>query len=123
MANAINWFEIPVTDMSRAVKFYCDVMGYESMIQMNMGELEIAFFPMEKDEVSGSLCKGELYKPNTEGSLIYLNGNPDLNIMLSKIELAGGKVVTAKTLITEEIGYMAFFIDSEGNRVAFHSDK
>ncbi|KAF0162207.1 MAG: glyoxalase/bleomycin resistance protein/dioxygenase [Ignavibacteria bacterium] len=123
MANALNWFEIPVTDMARAVKFYCEVMGYESMYQMNMGGIDMAFFPMEGDGVGGSLSKGEGFIPTTGGSLIYLNANPDLAIPLSKIEDAGGKVIMPKQLITDEIGYMATFIDCEGNRVAFHSNK
>lgn len=123
MANVLNWFEIPVTDMARAVKFYCTVMGYESMYQMNMGGIDMAFFPMEGEGVGGSLSKGEGFTPTTDGSVIYLNGNPDLAIPLSKIEEAGGKIILPKQLITEEIGYMAIFIDSEGNRVAFHSNK
>ncbi|MEW6652185.1 MAG: VOC family protein [Bacteroidota bacterium] len=123
MANVLNWFEIPVTDMDRAVKFYSEVMGYESMYQTNMEGIDMAFFPMEGESVSGSLCKGEWYKPTTDGLIIYLNANPDLEIPLSKVEAAGGKVILPKKLITEEIGYMAIIIDSEGNRVAFHSSK
>ncbi|KAF0152183.1 MAG: glyoxalase/bleomycin resistance protein/dioxygenase [Ignavibacteria bacterium] len=123
MANVLNWFEIPATDIERAVKFYCEVMGYESMYQTNMEGLDMAFFPMDDESVGGSLCKGEWYKPTADGPIIYLNANPDLAIPLSKIEAAGGHVVLPKKLVTEEIGYMAIFIDSEGNRVAFHSNK
>lgn len=123
MANVLNWFEIPVSNMERAVKFYTEVMGYDSMYQMNMGGYDMAFFPMEGEGVGGALVKGEGCIPNANGSVIYLNSNPDLAIPLSKIEAAGGKVLMPRTLITEEIGYMATFIDSEGNKVAFHSNK
>lgn len=123
MANVLNWFEIPVTDMERAVKFYCEVMGYESMYQMNMGGYDMAFFPMEGEGVGGALVKGDVCVPSQNGAMIYLNANPDLSTPLSKIETAGGKIIMPKTLITEEIGYMATFVDSEGNRVAFHSNK
>ncbi|MFA7418755.1 MAG: VOC family protein [Melioribacteraceae bacterium] len=123
MANVLNWFEIPVTDMERAVKFYTEVMGYDSMYQMNMGGYDMAFFPMEGEGVGGALVKGEGCIPNANGSVIYLNANPDLAIPLSKIEEAGGKILMPRQLITEEIGYMATFIDSEGNKVAFHSNK
>jgi predicted enzyme related to lactoylglutathione lyase len=123
MANVLNWFEIPVSNMERAVKFYTEVMGYDSMYQMNMGGYDMAFFPMEGEGVGGALVKGEGCIPNANGSVIYLNANPDLAIPLSKIEAAGGKVLMPRTLITEEIGYMATFIDSEGNKVAFHSNK
>lgn len=123
MANVLNWFEIPVTDMERAVKFYCEIFGYESMYITHMGGFDMAFFPMEGDGVGGALCKGEWYKPIQDGSLIYLNGNPDLAIILNKVEEAGGKVIMPKRIITEEIGYMGLFIDIEGNKVALHSNK
>jgi uncharacterized protein len=123
MANVLNWFEIPVTDMDRAVKFYTTIFGYKSMHQMNMGGFDMAIFPMEGDGVGGALCKGEWYTPSQEGAVIYLNGNPDLDVPLSKVESAGGKVIMQKKFITEEIGYMAMFVDCEGNRVALHSNK
>jgi uncharacterized protein len=121
MANVLNRFEIPIADMERAVKFYSEIFGYESMYQMSMGGFDMAFFPMEGDGVGGALCKGEWYKPTQDGAVIYLNANPDLAVQLSKVESAGGKVLMPKKLITEEYGYMALFIDSEGNRVALHS--
>lgn len=121
--NTINWFEIPVTDLQRAVNFYCRIFGYEAMYQMNMGGIDMAFFPMEGEGVSGALCKGKDYNPTMDGAVIYLNGNPDLNNILSKVESFGGKVLVEKTIITEDIGYMALFVDSEGNKVALHSNK
>ncbi|MBX3009542.1 MAG: VOC family protein [Melioribacteraceae bacterium] len=122
MSNVLNWFEIPVIDMERAVKFYCRIFGHESMYITHMGGFDMAFFPMEGDGVGGALCKGEWYKPTQDGSLIYLNGNPDLANILDKVEEAGGKVIMPKRIITEEIGYMGLFIDIEGNRVALHSN-
>ena len=41
--------------------------------------------------------------------------------VLDKIESAGGKVLMAKTAISPEIGHMAFFEDSEGNKIGLHS--
>jgi predicted enzyme related to lactoylglutathione lyase len=55
--------------------------------------------------------------------IVYLNGNPDLKTVLDKVESAGGRVIMPKTQISPEIGYMAFFVDSEGNRMALHSQK
>lgn len=85
--------------------------------------MKMAFFQYEpaSGKVAGSLVEGPMHKPNTDGAVIYLNGNPDLDNALSKIEKSGGKVLMPKTLITPEIGYMAFFTDTEGNRVALHS--
>jgi predicted enzyme related to lactoylglutathione lyase len=123
MANVINWFEIPVNDIDRAMKFYTHVLGGEFQ-SMEMYGVKMAFFPMEsQDGVGGSLCQGEGYKPTMDGAKIYLNGGQDLSAPLAKVEKAGGKVTMPKTKINDDIGYMAFFIDSEGNNMAFHSPK
>ena len=64
----------------------------------------------------------EFYKPSTNGVLIYFTAfSGDLNNELEKIEKSGGIVLHPKTLISEEIGHMAIFLDSEGNRIALHS--
>jgi predicted enzyme related to lactoylglutathione lyase len=121
-ANIVNWFEIPVSDMARAKKFYQDVFSIEMNEMETMGSV-MAFFPMENmnGKVSGALVKGSKNKPGAEGALVYLNGNPDLGIALGKVEAAGGKVTMPKTKITDDIGYMAFFTDTEGNSLALHS--
>lgn len=122
--NALNWFEISVSDIKRAKIFYETIFGIEMPTQEMMG-MQMAFFPSEdmNGKVSGSLVQGDMHKPSADGAKIYLNGNPDLNIALSKVESAGGKVIMPKTHIGEDIGNMAFFIDSEGNTVALHSNK
>ena len=122
--NALNWFEIPVTDISRAKKFYETIFGF-SMEQQDMMGMLMASFPYEdmNGKVSGALVQSPQHTPGTDGVKIYLNGNPDLAIALSKVEAAGGKVSMPKTKITEEIGFMAFFTDSEGNSMALHSNK
>ncbi|MDX2188654.1 MAG: VOC family protein [Bacteroidota bacterium] len=121
--NALNWFEISVNDISRAKKFYETIFGID-MPQQEMMGMQMAFFPAEdmNGKVSGSLVQSPQHKPSTEGSKIYLNGNPDLSLALSKVESAGGKVIMPKTKISDEVGYMGFFIDSEGNAMALHSN-
>lgn len=120
--NIINWFEISVSDMARAKKFYETVFSIE-MHQMEMMGMQMAFFPMENmnGKVSGALVQGPMHKPSMDGAKIYFNGNPDLSVALGKIEAAGGKITMPKTKINDETGYMAFFIDTEGNGVALHS--
>ena len=122
--NALNWFEISVNDISRATKFYETIFGIELQQQEMMG-MKMAFFPAEdmNGKVSGGLVQGPMHKPSADGAKIYLNGNPDLGNALSKIEVAGGKVLMPKTKITDEIGFMAYFTDTEGNTVALHSNK
>jgi predicted enzyme related to lactoylglutathione lyase len=121
--NALNWFEISVNDIARAKKFYEDIFSIK-MDTMEMMGMQMAFFPMENMNgyVSGGLVQGPMHKPSADGAKIYLNGNPDLDEALSKVEAAGGKVTMPKTKISDDIGYMAFFIDTEGNGVALHSN-
>jgi predicted enzyme related to lactoylglutathione lyase len=122
--NALNWFEIPVTDMQRAKHFYQTVFGIH-MEDMNMPgmEMEMAGFPMDmgSGKVSGALVKSDYHRPSKDGVVIYLNANPDMKEILERIKDEHGEVVMPKTQISPEIGYMAFFIDSEGNRIALHS--
>ena len=120
--NSLNWFEIPVTDMQRAKHFYQVAFGIH-MDDMSMPGMEMAGFPMEmgSGKASGALVKSDYSKPSIDGVLIYLNANPDMADILDRILSEGGQIVMPKTLITPEIGYMANFIDTEGNRIALHS--
>lgn len=120
MRNAINWFEIPATDIDRAVKFYSTILGVEFQTT-EMGGYKMAFFPMEQSGVSGAIVSGEGCEPSQTGTLVYLNAGDDLSDILSRVEPNGGSVVMPKTLINEEYGYMAAFIDTEGGKVALHS--
>lgn len=125
-SNPVGWFEIPVADMDRAVKFYETVLGYQLQRQP-MGELDMAWFPWIQNGggAPGALAyHKEWYKPSSQGVLIYLSSpSGDLSHELDKVENAGGKVLMPKKLITEDIGYMAVFADTEGNTLAFHSLK
>ncbi|MES2778846.1 MAG: VOC family protein [Bacteroidota bacterium] len=122
--NALNWFEISVADIKRAKRFYETIFGI-TMEQQEMMGMQMAFFPAEdmNGKVSGSLVQSPNHKPSMDGAKVYLNGNPNLDITLSKVEAAGGKIVMPKTHISDDIGCMAFFVDSEGNAVALHSNK
>ncbi len=121
-SNNLNWFEIPAADIKRAKAFYENVFKIDMPEQEMMG-MKMAFFPWEmgSGKAAGGLVEGPMHTPSQEGAVIYLNANPDLQTALDRIEDAGGKVVMPKTSISEDIGHMAFFIDSEGNKMALHS--
>lgn len=120
MSNVINWFEIPAANFDRAVKFYSDVFACP-LHHQEMGETKYGFFPAEGDAVSGAIAAGPMYKPSAHGSVVYLNGGKDLAQPLSRVESAGGKIVVPKTKVSDEVGYIAMFSDSEGNTIALHS--
>ncbi len=122
--NSLNWFEISVADIHRAKRFYESVFGI-TMEQQSMMGMEMAFFPSEpgNGKASGGLVQGPMHKPSGDGVKLYLNANPDLSVALGKVEKAGGKVAMPKTKINDDIGFMAFFSDTEGNTIALHSQK
>lgn len=121
--NAINWFEISVKDIARATKFYEAILEIKTTPIEMMG-MQMAMFPGDgsKGHVSGALVQSSTHIPSSTGALIYLNANPDLDLVVKRIENAGGNVSMPKTLIDENSGYMAFFTDTEGNTVGLHSN-
>jgi uncharacterized protein len=123
MQHAISWFEIPSTDLERATKFYETIFGVQ-LIAMDTPNIRMRLFPLEDmSGIGGAVVdSGGFHKPSlTDGPLIYLNGNPDVQIILDKIEAAGGKIMVPKTEISPEYGYMTVIIDTEGNRIGLHS--
>lgn len=124
--NVVGWFEIPVQDMDRAVKFYETVFGF-SLSRHKMGPADMAWFPMVDRGMgaAGSLTfYRDAYRPSADGVLIYFTAfSGDLSIELSRVEAAGGKVLESKQLISDDVGFMGIFLDSEGNRIALHSRK
>lgn len=119
LKNYVNWFEIPSYNFDRAIAFYNEI--YE--IEMETSEANgyyIGYFPAKKG-IGGAVVCGEGCVPSTVGPLLYLNAGNDLDKVLSRVDAAGGRVVMPKTLIGEEEGHFALFIDTEGNRLALHS--
>ena len=123
MKNAINWFEIPVKHFDRAKTFYATIMGAEISV-MPHPQMKYGMFPYDTKNagIGGAIVESEGYEPSSKGSVVYLNGGDDLSKPLAKVEKAGGKIIMPKTSLGPN-GFMAHFIDTEGNRVAFHSMK
>jgi uncharacterized protein len=122
--NSITWFEIPVSDFERARKFYSAIYDFD-MPSTQVGEVKMGFFIYEQIQhrVGGAICFGAGYTPSQTGVLAYLNAGEDLSVVLNRIENAGGKILKPKTFAGEGIGYVAQFVDTEGNRIALHSRK
>lgn len=118
----INWFEIPATDIKRAVTFYNRVFDL-SLEVIDCGSEKMACFP-EINGISGSITEMEGMEPSAKGTLITMDGGDDLNDRLAMVEKAGGKILKTKTKIeVEGRGYFALFSDSEGNTIGLYSDK
>lgn len=123
-SNSLNWFEIPALDLDRARKFYETIFGIQ-METMEMMNMKMAMFPygVESGKAGGALVQSDQNRPAAGGCIIYLNANPDLQEVLNRIPSAGGSILMEKTVISADIGCMAFFTDTEGNQVALHSNR
>lgn len=118
--NPVGWFEIPVTDMDRAMKFYQAVFGFE-LSRCTVNEYDMAFFPMQDNAsgATGTLITGHGYAPSRTGTIIYFMA-PDIEATLAKVEQNGGKTTIPKKSIGEH-GFIGWFEDCEGNTIALHS--
>jgi predicted enzyme related to lactoylglutathione lyase len=119
--NSLNWFEIPALDITRAQKFYETIFDLK-MELAPMGDSMMAFFPMDggSGKANGALVQSDMHKPSVDGSIVYLNANPNMDPVIARVEEAGGKVVVPKMSIGEH-GNIAFIIDCEGNKMGIHS--
>jgi predicted enzyme related to lactoylglutathione lyase len=119
----VGWFEIPVNDMDRAIAFYEKVFDCRLDKQV-MGDFQMAWFPWGDDGkgAGGSLVyHKEFYETSgLAGALIYFSSE-NCEVELGRVSEAGGTVQIPKRMITPDIGYMGVFLDSEGNRIAIHS--
>jgi len=120
MNSYLSIFEIPANNFSRAVNFYEKLMEF-SIETIDMQGTTMGLFPAENQAVFGAVVKGEGYEPAANGVTIYLNAGENLQHMLDRAVANGAEVVVPKTMIDEENGYFAMFLDTEGNRIGLHS--
>ncbi|HBR99072.1 MAG TPA: hypothetical protein DD979_17085 [Gammaproteobacteria bacterium] len=118
--NAVNWFEIPVSDLDRATDFYQHMMHTELERSNAMDGMDLAIFPYDEQSVSGALVKAEFLTPASSGSVVYLNAEGILDDAISRAQEKGASIAIPKTAIGEH-GFFAHIIDCEGNRVGLHS--
>ena len=119
--HAVNWFEIPVSNIDRAQAFY-EKLFAAKLDRQTMGEQTLAVFPYDDNAVGGCLLAGaSVPEPSANGSLVYLNAQPSLDAVLARVEAAGGRITTPKVQLPGDMGVFAHITDSEGNRLGLHA--
>src|SRR5262245_61670459 len=102
MKHAISWFEIPSIDLDRDQKFYETVFNIK-MNPIDMPNIQMRIFPIDNpmEGVGGAVVHSDgFHVPSvSDGPLLYLNGNPDVQNILDRVEAAGGKIMVPKTEI------------------------
>jgi predicted enzyme related to lactoylglutathione lyase len=121
-SNSLNWFEIPALDLERAKKFYETVFATELEPISEMMGMSMSVFPADPAKVGGALVKSQYHVPSSTGAWVYLNANPSMQAVVDRIAGAGGTVTMPPMQVSPEIGYMAGFVDSEGNAMALHAN-
>ncbi|URC14884.1 VOC family protein [Flavobacterium sp. B183] len=118
-SNPVVYFEIPVTNIERAIQFYSAVFGFE-FERDRIHDNEMAFFPLIEGNngISGALAQGEIYKPTIDGTLVYLN-TEDIEETINLVVKNGAEILFPITS-NGEFGWVAEFKDCEGNRIALH---
>lgn len=121
MSHTVCWVDLPVSDLDRGISFYSKVLD-RSLEKQEYEGTAFAFFAHEKGEVAGCLVeKGKNMEPKTDGPLIYFSVNGRLDQAIELAEQNGGTIKEAKHSIGPH-GFRAIIMDSEGNRVALHSE-
>jgi predicted enzyme related to lactoylglutathione lyase len=125
--NVLTWFEIPVTDIDRAQKFYETILDIK-MLKRTDGADEAVFFPFDPNmiqatsgRVTGVLSRSDRNQPSDKGTVIYINASPNIQTVLDKVEKAGGKRIGPSIQIPA--GLIALIMDSEGNKIGLHAEK
>jgi uncharacterized protein len=120
-ANPVGYFEIPVTNMDRAEAFYATVFNLE-MHRQTIDGYEMSLFPFDANGfgASGALAKGDVYVPSKMGVVIYFSVK-SIDETLKVATQNGASVLYPKKSIGE-MGFVAEFEDSEGNRIALHQN-
>ena len=120
MKSYISMFEIPATDISRAINFYQALLDIK-IENMDIEGMQMGILPYERQMVTGVIIKADGYKPSADGVTMYLNAGENLQVVLERVEKNGGKIIVPKTVHADESGYFAIFLDSEGNKMALNS--
>lgn len=120
--NPVCWFDIFVSDIDRAKKFYEAVFGVQFTDLPNEWGKQ-SFFPFENDgqNITGALVEKSDYVANTNNTVVYF-ASEDCVIEETKVESAGGKIVRPKMSIGE-FGFVSILVDTEGNTIGLYSRK
>lgn len=114
------WFEIPVADFNRACGFYEAILD----VTLNRGRFgpdPIAIFPYQEPGIGGCITQSQSFVPGSGGPVVYVNADPSLDAVLTRVESAGGKVLVPRTALPEDKGFYARILDTEGNAVGLHA--
>ena len=116
----ISMFEIPATDISRAINFYEALLDIK-IEEMDIDGMQMGILPYERQMITGVIVQADGYKSSSNGVTLYLNAGENLQVVLDRVEKNGGQILLPKTAHADESGFFALFLDTEGNRLGLNS--
>ena len=117
MINRAVWFDIPVADLDRAIRFYAAVLA----IDVHREKFEqFDFAVLEHEQGNGGCLIPDAGAVSRGGILVYFNTDGRIRDAVTEVEKNGGQVLKDTHAIGPH-GYRAIVLDSEGNRIALHS--
>ena len=120
--SAINWFEIPVRDLDRAMRFYEQLLGRPLRREPMGPSVTLAVFAYDEGQTGGALMAGpEVPAPSEAGTIVYLDASPSLDAALERAAALGATLLCPKVVLPGDMGAFAHIRDSEGNRVGLHA--
>lgn len=118
MKHNIAWFDVPVTDLDRAIRFYSAVLG-SAVTKEQTGSVPIGTLPTPDGQKMGCLVAGAA-RPSLDGVMLWFDVEGRLQEAVAAAEANGGRILGAVHAIGG-YGFRAEVRDSEGNRIALYS--
>ena len=122
MKELFSYVAIPCDDFERAYKFYYAITN--GLLRRNENvPFPMAYFVNRNGKNIGHLFHDQRFQTSQDGVMVYFESDKELSLMLSEIDKAGGTIVMPKSALGPGRGYWAIFLDTEGNKLALHSDE
>ncbi|HYO40629.1 MAG TPA: VOC family protein [Nocardioidaceae bacterium] len=118
MSGRVVHFEIPFDDQERANAFYTEVFGWTMTPMPEMSYVLATTGPSDEGPPSepGFVNGGMLERGQPVTSPVLVLDVEDIDASLERIEASGGRRVTDRQTVGD-MGFSAYFTDSEGNLV------
>ena len=119
MAGQVVHFEVPADDLDRAQKFYQDAFGWQMRPLPEMNYTLVSTTPTGEDGMPkdpGAINGGMMRRGAPVTAPIITIEVDDIDAALGTIERLGGRTAVGRQPVGD-MGWAAYFVDSEGNTV------
>ena len=119
MANSVVHFEIPADDLDRAHSFYREAFDWDIQHMPELSYSMVRTGPSDDNGMPsqpGAINGGMLARSSPVDSPVITIAVDDIDAALEKVSSLGGSTIAEK-LPVADMGFAAYFRDSEGNTV------